>query len=478
MKTQSLSRLSWAACVAAAFVPALVVGGIAAAGEQVTLKTQISIPPGGTSSFDISFDDPVIATYILSDRTNKAVDVVDTVLNQFVTLLGAGLFQGAVKVGGVVNNDVSGPNGSLIADHRFVWAGDGPTTICNTTTGCSPTSTVKVFDLQDPATFTSPKVIPTNGFRRSDELCLDSRDHLIQIANDAESDIPGLFPFISFIPTEGPGALTVVKQIKMDGASAAGPNGFGPDHGPLATNGIEQCKWSPRTGKIYLNIPEVNGSGADTAAGAVLVINPEKMIIENMFTINHNNCAGPQGMALGPNGQILLGCNAASGNGQFSTVVIDENDGHIVATIANESGSDEVWFNPGDDHYFLARSTVDANAADAATGISMLGVIDAATNTADPSFQTGASGPTGVGFKAHSVAADPVFNQVYVPIPANTATLASNNVCSSVGGDDSTGCIAVFSGPKAEFSCFGPGAPVIHASEGGDPNFFKMRCHH
>ena len=30
-----------------------------------------------------------------------------------------------------------------------------------------------------------------------------------------------------------------------------------------ATDGIEQCQWSPRTGKFYLAVPEVNGSGGN-----------------------------------------------------------------------------------------------------------------------------------------------------------------------------------------------------------------------
>jgi len=86
---------------------------------------------------------------------------------------------------------------------------------------------------------------------RADELCYDPAEHLITIANDADSP-----PFISFIPTEGPNAYTVVKQIKFDGLAGDGPN---------ATNGIEQCQWNPREGRIYLNVPEVNGSGGDTA---------------------------------------------------------------------------------------------------------------------------------------------------------------------------------------------------------------------
>jgi hypothetical protein len=82
--------------------------------------------------------------------------------------------------------------------------------------------------------------IPTGGAGRADELCYDPIDHLIQIANDADTP-----PYINFIPTEGPNAYTVVKQIKFDGAAGDGSN---------ATNGIERCQWNPRNGLIYLRI--------------------------------------------------------------------------------------------------------------------------------------------------------------------------------------------------------------------------------
>jgi hypothetical protein len=59
--------------------------------------------------------------------------------------------------------------------------------------------------------------IPTGGAGRADELCYDPIDHLIQIANDADTP-----PYINFIPTEGPNAYNVVKQIKFDGAAGDG----------------------------------------------------------------------------------------------------------------------------------------------------------------------------------------------------------------------------------------------------------------
>jgi hypothetical protein len=373
--------------------------GVAAADEVFAAKSQITLPNGQMiSTFDISYDDPVLELYLLSDRTNSAVDEVDTRTNHVVAQLGQGTF-----VGFTGNNDTSGPNGVFTVHHREAWAGNGD-------------STVHVIDLKSQQT---THIIPTGGAFRADEGCFDPRDNLVQIANDAEHDNPANWPFISFISTK---TYQILGKITMDGTNGT----------PKATNGIEQCKWSPRTGKIYLNIPEVNGPGNDTVPGAVLVIDPKLMKIVETYTIPLASCAGPQGMALGPDHQILLGCNAPGPTGTNPTAVIDERNGAVLATIPNESGSDEVWFNPGDDHYFLARSS-------AVAATQLLGVIDANTLTADPSAFTALAGaPT-----AHSVAADPIFNQVYVPIPA-----AHSTVCSSAGGSDTQGCIAVFTASK------------------------------
>ncbi len=118
------------------------------------------------------------------------------------------------------------------------------------------------------------------------------------IASPAESP-----PFVTFVSTT---TYKVVGKLIFDGSSAAG-------HAPLnATNGLEQCGWSAATGKFYQNVPEVSGAGNDTSAGAVAVINPKTMLVETSFPVPLADCAGPQGMAIGPDSQIMLGCNAAS----------------------------------------------------------------------------------------------------------------------------------------------------------------------
>jgi len=97
------------------------------------------------------------------------------------------------------------------------------------------------------------------------------------------------------------------------------------------------------------------------------------------------------------------------------------------------------WFNPGDNHYFFARSTP-----------AKLGVEDAGPPpTADP------DAVTAVG--SHSVAADPKKNQVYVPIRGNNGTTppsTTGKICGSatdvhgLKGSDALGCIAVYTAPR------------------------------
>src|SRR5262245_24076714 len=56
--------------------------------EVFAVTTAITLPsPQNITSFDISFVDPVIGQYFLADRTNKAVDVVDTATNTLMTQL-------------------------------------------------------------------------------------------------------------------------------------------------------------------------------------------------------------------------------------------------------------------------------------------------------------------------------------------------------------------------------------------------------
>ena len=196
------------------------------------------------------------------------------------------------------------------------------------------------------------------------------------IANNADDP-----PFATIISTD---TYKVVKQIFFNGSNGA----------PNSNNGAEQCQWSPQTGKFYISIPGIAGH-AD-GEGGVAVIDPKTMTVVDTFIIPVDNCAAPQGMAVGPNHQILLGCNGAHPDGVFNTVIINASSGHVMATLANEGGNDEVWFNPGDGHYALARGQFLPD--------EFLGIVDSRFRAQDQSVQTGTA--NGTTRRTHSVAAD------------------------------------------------------------------------
>lgn len=360
-------------------------GGAAAwADETVSFSHGIDLPKGSNplKAYDISFVDTATGIYILADRSNSGVDVFSVVGQQFLFRVGG--FAGAQ--GG--KNDIAGPNGVLTVHHREIWAGDG------NNAGDGTQSSVKVIDLLTQK-ITDTIVIP-HGQARADEMAWDRDDEILLVANDADTP-----PFITFISTKH--RHKVLGQIFF----------------PEATNGIEQSQWSPKTGLFYLNLPEVN---PNTGEGQVVVIDPHKLRIVHRFATHDCEAAG---LALGPDNQALLGC--AGGTPTNSTKplpnesqVIDIRNGHVIATFPEVGGSDEVWFNPGDNHYYLAARS---NASGP-----VLGTIDAETLEFDNNATTVAG--------AHSVAADPIFDNIFVPLNGG----ATGNPCQ----DKATGCIGVY----------------------------------
>ena len=173
---------------------------------------------------------------------------------------------------------------------------------------------------------------------------------------------------------------------------------------PGATGGLEQPVWNPSTKRFYISVPELNG---DPAHSGVAVLDPKTGLVEKVYDVG--SC-GPAGIALGPNQHLLLGC------AQPPSVVINAKTGAIVATIPQVGGSDEVWFNPGDNRYYLAARNN--------PGGPVLGVVDAATNLWIQNVATATN--------SHSVAANPRTNDLFVPL-----TASPTSPCPA-------GCIGVF----------------------------------
>lgn len=358
-----------AACLALA-IPALTgVQGLAQdqTYSQIALIQIPGVPPAtGAFSFDISWVDPGTHRYYLADRTNNGIDVVDTQTNRYLYTMAQRQF-----VGFTGKTDTSGPDGILvIASDQTAWVGDGR-------------SRVKVINVRSGLVVATISTGTTAN--RADELAYDPVDHLIAIANNADDP-----PFLTFISTTD--RRVVGKIVFSD-----------------ATDGIEQPVYEPSTGMFFLSVPELKTN----AGGAVARIDPKTMRIVAMHLTTACN---PAGLALGPQQRLLVGCGAISAGAHAQVHVMDARDGHIITSITQVGATDEVWFNPGDNRYYLAARNMTATGMKGGPLTPVLGVIDAGTN------QWIANLPTGPA--AHSVAVDPTNNRAFVPVPNGIAVFA------------------------------------------------------
>jgi hypothetical protein len=151
---------------------------------------------------------------------------------------------------------------------------------------------------------------------------------------------------------------------------------------------------------------------------------------------------GPNGATVGPpldtlTPNLLLGCTPANMPSNLGTVVYNTSN-HNFSTIGNITGSDEVWYNSGDNHYYTGSS---ANRAD--FGGPSLGIIDAAANILIGTIKEGSG--------SHSVAADSLRNLIYVPQvapknvngPPGAGNADSTGISAQICGDV-RGCVAVY----------------------------------
>lgn len=376
-------------------------GGLDAAGQPVLRQVAtVAFPASAkaSASFDISWVDPATQTYYLADRTNNGVDAVDAAHDAFESIIGAGDFTGtgatatAAQVAACGATGTAGPDGVLSLDVggvRQLWAGNG-------VDAASPVSGVKVFDLPAPGSGTLAATVSTGGSCRADELSYDPADHLVAIANDLDSP-----PFISLISVHpDPAQDTVVKKITF----------------PNAIDGIEQSAYDPATGMFYVNIPQVP-SADGTWQGEVAVVSPHTMSVVGAYPVT--GCS-PGGLAIDTaSQQMLLGCSGDAMAGDTVggvtyhpnpavSVIMSARDGQITGTFDQVGGSDEVWFDPASRNWYLGASSMTSNGGSTGYPTPVLGVLGAGAGWLG-NFPTAAS--------AHSVAANPVNRQVFVPIP-------------------------------------------------------------
>jgi hypothetical protein len=225
---------------------------------------------------------------------------------------------------------------------------------------------------------------------------------------------------------------------------------------------LEQPAWDPKTERFYTSIPIIannppgcnfdGGAGPITCDGGVLVTDPKNLAapnaVQGAFNASTNtgvvklHACGPNGATVGPDDNILFGCTPQNNPSDVITLVMNAKT-KAQTPVVHITGSDEVWFNKGDDRYYTA-SNRDCTVAGspcptAAQQTAVLGVIDANTNLLIEKIRQGSG--------SHSVAADSKRNLIFVPQVAPAAVVGAGGDTTPVGAGlcgTTNGCVVVF----------------------------------
>jgi hypothetical protein len=407
---------------------------------QTKCVTAILIPGNPLQSFDISFVNPIRGEYYLADRSNAGIDIIDTNTLKFQRTIGG--FVGIVlnKTKTAVDNNHSGPDG--VASHgRWLYAGDGD-------------STLKVIDLSPSSKNNAIKqIINTGGTTRLDEMALTTDGNLLIAANNAEDP-----PFATLFKANGDAPVSNVSAItKITVSNSLIVAGFG--------QSLEQPAWDPKTQRFYTSIPWIannppgcnanSNTGPVTCDGGLLVTDPlhPPTTPQGLFDPTTNTgvipltACGPNGATVGVHDNLLLGCTPNNNASNKITLVINAKT-HNTASVNGITGSDEVWFNSGDNRYYTGSSGNPFKPAGStlARG-SVLGVIDGTSVLIETIPQSSGS---------HSVAADSKRNLIFVPqiwtVPAGTVPAGDANTTAGAGSPTvgqllcggTNGCVAVY----------------------------------
>lgn len=352
-----------------------------AAATSPAIKTTIAVPNSAIPpfSFDISYADS--GKYYLADRNNLAVDVVDTKSNTLIAQIKG---TGALAFAGFnANTDFAGPDGLVgIPGTNTLYVGD--------------VNSVKIIDL---AAQQVVKNIPiSTGGHRVDEGCYDPDDKLIMFSSPGESP-----PFATFISTT---TQAVVATRTFPGSV-----------------GLEACVYDSKSKSFIVNN---DGTTANPAGEADVILAsgvvaggtaPIPVVPNKVFPLGA--CA-PTGLDLGPNNDMVVGCDPTTPGTPLITLILDRTTGATLASIPF-GGVDQIAYDAVSNRYFLPARHWTASGTAAASGFTpILGVIDASTRQLIDKLAVG----TGV----HSVAVDGPSGQAYVPFQPGTAAFPTGGI--------------------------------------------------
>jgi hypothetical protein len=364
-------------------------------GSGLALYTTAVVPGlvvGGSFSYDIGAVDTTANHYYLSDRTNKALDVMN--LQTYV------IQQAKVGYAGVspLGNSYSGPDGDTpLPNTGLVYTGD--------------VNSVKIVNSANLALVKN--IVTGNQGIRTDEGCYDPDDGIMEFNNGETTP-----PVANFIST--------ATQSIVATYSFSGPQ-FG-----AGEAGLDACVYDHNTKNFYINN---DGTSTNTdgeldviPASSVVAGNPQVTAQYDEGTgaqTSATNDCNPSGITVNPNNDALvIACDTNPGNPQY-TLIMSATSGAVLAEVTGVGGSDEVAYDPKLNRFYVAARDMTANGISQTgnatpTFTPVLGIINATT------FAFIANVPTGKG--SHSVAVDPLNGYVYVPVPPTTSTVGGIEV--------------------------------------------------
>ena len=229
------------------------------------------------------------------------------------------------------------------------------------------------------------------------------------------------------IPCHHAPIVDVNTGFFITNTGAAGAN----QQGEFAVAGMGATVFNPLHGTFYeenLNCTVSNlATQSSVAVGCIDEVdprigNPAGPVVINV--VPSLNCM-PAGIVQGPGNDFLIGCGGHDGT-QFPPLltIFDGTCTTSAACAASEvqitesGGTDEVWYNPGDNRYYTAGRDMPNGP--------VMGVVDAGTRTWLVNVATGSN--------SHSITVDAVNNHAIVPMQAGARCITQS----------ANGCIAVY----------------------------------
>ena len=278
--------------------------------------------PGLSSTANFSFDLGMVVNgkYYLTDRNNKAVDVVDVTTLQITQIIPTGTlaFAGVSPAG----NGKSGPDGiNFISSTGQIYVGDVDGV--KVVTGNTVTGSIRVG---------------TTGFR-ADEGCFDP-DHNIYMISTPDADTP----FASFINAANGTLMATVMSIDTNGSPMGGNEQCQYDHGSqsfLVNN--DGTIANPHGEVDVIPVAAIQALARGTTTNVLSIAGLKRFPL--------GNC-DPTGMDLGPGVEMAVMCRPGDAGSPLVTLIMNRNTGAVVATVPF-GGGDQLAYDARTNRYYL-----------------------------------------------------------------------------------------------------------------------------